>query len=110
MQVETVHIEYMKKERIFKESKDYIQEVLKQINEQKIENQVLEQNNMRLHLNVSQHKMLQDQLRDVESDKKQIESAIVQITSQPFMNRGDKGQSALQRITSLEEKAIEKEK
>ena len=38
MQVETVHIEYMKKERIFKESKDYIQEVLKQINEQKIEN------------------------------------------------------------------------
>jgi len=26
------------------------------------------------------------------------------------MNRGDKGQSALQRITSLEEKAIEKEK
>ena len=50
----------MKKERIFKESKDYIQEVLKQINEQKIENQVLEQKNMRLHLNVSQHKMLQD--------------------------------------------------
>ena len=42
MQVETFQVEFTKKERIFKESKDYIQEVLKQINDQKIENQVLE--------------------------------------------------------------------
>ena len=60
MQVETLQVEFTKKERIFKESKDYIQEVLKQINDQKIENQVLEQKNMRLHLQVSQHRVLQE--------------------------------------------------
>ena len=68
---------------------------------------------MRLHLQVSSQRALQDQLRDLENDKRQMESAIMQITSQPFMNRGsagDKGQSALQRIVTLEEKTIDREK
>jgi hypothetical protein len=48
----------------------------------------------------------------MELEKAQIESAIVQITSQPFINRGAEknGQSALQRIVSLEEKLIDRER
>jgi hypothetical protein len=65
---------------------------------------------MLLHFNVSQYRMLQGQLRDVESDKKQID----------FGNRADhlaalyepwgEGAERPPKITSLEEKAIEKEK
>jgi hypothetical protein len=51
-------MDFSKKEKIFGDSKAYMEEVLKQIHEQKVANQVLSQKNMRLHLQFSQQKSL----------------------------------------------------
>ena len=63
----------IKREKIFLDSKAYMEEILKQINEAKYQNQALAQKNMRLHLQFSQTKSLQDNLRDLESEKGMIE-------------------------------------
>ncbi len=77
MQYETLNIDFTKKERIFNDSKTFISEVLKQIHEAKLQNQMIQQKNVRLHIQVSQHRALQDQLRDIDGERKQIESAII---------------------------------
>ncbi len=66
---------------------------------------------MRLHIQVSQMRTLQDQVKDFENERRQLEQSIMTITSQPFINRGDSNaQSALQRIAQLEERLMEKDK
>ncbi len=108
---ETMEAEFIKKEKIFVDSKAYMEEVLKQIHEAKINNQTLASKNMMLHIQFSQTKSMQDSLRDMEAEKEQLESAIRRITSEPFLQREKgTGQTAAQRIAELETKLIEKEK
>jgi len=45
---------------------------------------------MRLHIQFSQAKSMQEQLRDIDKEKMQLESAVRRIAAEPFMNR-DKG-------------------
>ena len=85
-------------------------EVLKQIHEAKLNNQILSQKNMRLHIQFSQAKSMQEQLRDIDKEKMQLESAVRRIAAEPFMNRDKGGQSTAKRIAELEEKLVEKDK
>jgi len=65
---------------------------------------------MQLHIKFSQTKSMESQLGDLEKEKTHLETAIRNITSEPFLNREKGGQSALKRIAELEEKLIEKDK
>jgi hypothetical protein len=53
LQYEHLNLDFLKKERIFNDSKTYMSEVLKQIHDAKLENQQLSQKNMRLHIQSS---------------------------------------------------------
>ena len=65
---------------------------------------------MRLHIQFSQAKSMQEQLRDIDKEKMQLESAVRRIAAEPFMNRDKGGQSTAKRIADLEEKLVDKDK
>ena len=52
---------------------------------------------------------MNEQVKDLEIERNNIESSIRRITSEPFFNR-EKGQSTMKRIAELEEKYVEKDK
>ena len=65
---------------------------------------------MRLHIQFSQAKSMQEQLRDIDKEKMQLESAVRRIAAEPFMNKDKGGQSTAKRIAELDEKLVEKDK
>ena len=65
-QFEEIHLDFQKKEKIFQDSRAYMEEVNKQISDAKLSNYTLQQQNMRLHMQFSQAKSLKDQLRDLD--------------------------------------------
>jgi len=85
-QVESLNLDFIKKEKIFNESKAYMEQVLKDIHSKRLENQTLSQKNMRLHIQVQQSTSLQNSLKDLDSEKAAIENTIRRITSEPFLN------------------------
>ena len=108
-QFEEIEQSFIKKESIFKDSKSYMEQLLKEIGEAKINNQTLQLKNSRIHLQAAQAKSLNDQLHALQAERDQLEGSIRRITAEPFFNR-EKGQSTLKRIAELEEKLLEKEK
>lgn len=57
-QYDEIESSFIKKEHMFKNSKSYMEEVLKQIGESKINNQTLGQKNIRLQIMASQARSL----------------------------------------------------
>lgn len=57
--MDDLEMNFINKERIFKESKAYMDELLKQIREQRVNNETLKQKNLRLHIQASSVKDLE---------------------------------------------------
>lgn len=94
---------------MFNESKAFIKKIADEISEVRSKNQLLQMKNNRLQLVAQQNKALEEQLKDMKSERDLLEKQITTITSEPFFNLGN-GQSNLKRIAELEEKLIEKQK
>jgi hypothetical protein len=111
-QFDAIEAEFIKKEKIFIDSKAYMEEVIKQIQEAKINNQTLHHKNIMAHMKFAQTKSLQDQLRGLDGERVTLENSIRRITSEPFLNRdkGDGVQSGQKRIADLEQMLNDKEK
>lgn len=111
-QFDAIQADFIQKEKIFIDSKVYMEEIIKQIQEAKLNNDTLRHKNIIAHMQFSQTKSLQDQLRGLDGERQTLENSIRRITSEPFLNRekGEGAQSALKRIADLEQSLTDKEK